>query len=159
MTKIFMFVSSILLGHILIISSSLSYAAPISITIEDSGGSKGVDTRPQVEKIYENRKEQIEKKFDEVNKTVKDKEEKELVVLAHDTVDCMDRSVNGFPLLVDIIDGQKMNAYQISNIMEENCVLDVLVHVKRDLPEKLDKAKLVYKKLGFDIPESDLEGF
>jgi hypothetical protein len=41
--------------------------------------------------------------------------------------------------------------------MEENCVTDVLVHVKRDLPEQLPEAKVVFKELGFDIP--DLSGY
>lgn len=135
------------------------FAAPISITIEDNSGVSGVKAEKQVEKIYEHRKKEIESNFAKVKKEVKDPEEMSLVVLAHDSVDCMDRSIASFPLLIDIIDGQNMNANNISTIMENNCVLDVLVHVKRDLPEKLDKAKDVYRKLGFTIPEEDLEGF
>jgi hypothetical protein len=152
-SKLFLFIS------VGVIFSSNIFAAPISITIEDNSGISGVKAEKQVDKIYEHRKKEIEANFAKVKKEIKDPEEMSLVILAHDSVDCMDRSVASFPLLIDIIDGQKMDANNIAKIMENNCVLDVLVHVKRDLPEKLDKAKDVYKKLGFTIPEDDLEGF
>lgn len=155
--KFFSKITSIL--TIILFSSEGLFAAPISITIEDNAGISGVSAKPQVQKIYDHRKEEIEKSFEKVKKQIKDPEEMSLVVLAHDSVDCMDRSISGFPLLIEIIDGQKLNANNIAKIMEDNCVLDVLVHVKRDLPEKLDKAKDVYRKLGFTIPEEDLAGF
>jgi len=132
-------------------------SAPISITIEDEASSTGVKTKPQVEKIYEHRVEELEKNFKDVKKKTSDPERLKLVVLAHDSVDCMNKSMDSFPLFVDVVEGSELKANALASIMEENCVTDVLAHVKRDLPEQLPEAESVFKELGFSIP--DLSGY
>jgi hypothetical protein len=137
--------------------SAESSSAPISITIEDESSTTGLKTKPQVEKIYEHRVDELEKNFKDVKKNTKDAEKLKLVVLAHDSVDCMNKSMSSFPLFVEVVEGSELKANALASIMEENCVADVLVHVKRDLPEQLPQAKIVFKELGFEIP--DLSGY
>lgn len=132
-------------------------SAPISITIEDEASTTGLKTKPQVEKIYEHRVEELEKNFKDVKKKTTDPEKLKLIVLAHDSVDCMNKSMSSFPLFVDVVEGSELKANALASIMEENCVTDVLVHVKRDLPEQMPKAEVVFKELGFAIP--DLSGY
>ncbi len=132
-------------------------SAPISITIEDEAATTGLKTKPQVEKIYEHRVEELEKNFKDAKKNTTDKEKLKLIVLAHDSIDCMNKSMSSFPLFVDVVEGSELKANALASIMEENCVTDVLVHVKRDLPEQLPEAKVVFKELGFEIP--DLSGY
>lgn len=132
-------------------------SAPISITIEDESSTTGLKTKPQVEKIYEHRVEELEKTFKDVKNKTTDKEKLKLIVLAHDSVDCMNKSMNSFPLFVDVVEGSELKANALASIMEENCVTDVLSHVKRDMPEQLPQAEVVFKELGFSIP--DLSGY
>ena len=134
-----------------------SSSAPISITIEDEASTTGLKTKPQVEKIYQHRVEELEKNFKDAKKNTKDKEKLKLIVLAHDSIDCMNKSMSSFPLFVDVVEGSELKANALASIMEENCVTDVLVHVKRDLPEQLPEAEVVFKELGFGIP--DLSGY
>lgn len=131
--------------------------APISITIEEDGAATGVNTKPEVEKLYEERKNVLETNIKTAREKAKTPEQRELITLANDSVECMQKSVEGFPLLINVIDGQKMKAESIAKVMEDNCVEDVLVHVKRDLPEKLDAAEETFKEIGFNIP--DIEDF
>jgi hypothetical protein len=132
-------------------------SAPISITIEDESSTTGLKTKPQVEKIYEHRVEELEKNFKDVKNKTTDKDKLKLIVLAHDSVDCMNKSMSSFPLFVDVVEGSELKANALASIMEENCVTDVLVHVKRDLPNQLPQAEVVFKELGFEIP--DLSGY
>ena len=134
-----------------------SSSAPISITIEDEASTTGLKTKPQVEKIYQHRVEELEKNFKDAKKNTKDKEKLKLIVLAHDSIDCMNKSMSSFPLFADVVEGSELKANALASIMEENCVTDVLVHVKRDLPEQLPEAEVVFKELGFGIP--DLSGY
>lgn len=134
-----------------------SNSAPISITIEDEASTTGLKTKPQVEKIYQHRVEELAKNFKDAKKNTKDKEKLKLIVLAHDSIDCMNKSMSSFPLFVDVVEGSELKANALASIMEENCVTDVLVHVKRDLPEQLPEAEVVFKELGFGIP--DLSGY
>ena len=134
-----------------------SSSAPISITIEDEASTTGLKTKPQVEKIYQHRVEELEKNFKDAKKNTKDKEKLKLIVLAHDSIDCMNKSMSSFPLFVDVVEGSELKANALASIMEEHCVTDVLVHVKRDLPEQLPEAEVVFKELGFGIP--DLSGY
>lgn len=132
-------------------------SSPISITIEDESSTTGLRTKPQVEKIYEHRVDELEKNFKDVKKKTTDAATLKLIDLAHDSVDCMNKSMKSFPLFVDVVEGSELKANALADIMEENCVTDVLVHVKRDLPDQLPAAETVFKELGFGIP--DLSGY
>jgi len=138
-------------------SKKTTSQAPISITIEEDGAATGIATKNQVEKIYDVRKGELDKNFKEA-RNKRDAKELKLINLAYDSVDCMQKSVEHFPELIDVIDGKHMEANNVAEVMENNCVTDVLAHVKRDIPEDLDASEKIFKELGFTIP-SDLDDF
>lgn len=135
-------------------------AEPINITIEhesENSTAVGILAKPIVEQMYVEGKTKLVENLKNKSLSTKDATEAANISAAFDSVACMDRSMEGYPRLIEIIDGQKMDAKEIYNTMEENCVIDSLVNIKNNIPERFDSAKKLFEDVGFKI--ADLKDF
>lgn len=127
---------------------------PMKIIIEHKVDEKpvGAATKPAVEEYYKKQKQLVTNNIKEKEKSA-DSIEKMNISAAYDSIGCMDRSMEEFPKLIDVINGQQMNADEVSTKMEENCVIDSLVNIKYNEPTRLKSAEKLFRDVGFKVPD------
>jgi len=155
-TSVIGMVSLVAVGVVLTLGYMNPYAEaePMKIIIEHQVDEKplGAATKPAVEEYYKKQKELVTKNLKE-KETSADNIEKLNISAAYDSVGCMDRSMEEFPKLIDVINGQQMNADEVSTKMEENCVIDSLVNIKYNEPTRLRSAEKLFRDVGFKVPD------
>lgn len=125
-------------------------AEPTSITIESK--SLGINAKEEVQKVYDVRKVNLKEGLDSKTSKTTDKEELEALEYTFDSLDCMKDSMEHYPQLLEVINGDVKSAQVIYKEMEGNCVEDVLYYLKTNHPEKFIIAQKAFIEAGFVVP-------
>lgn len=123
---------------------------PTEIIIESN--SLGINSEPEVQKVYEVRKLSLKEALDkEVAKTT-DTERLDALKYTFDSLECMESSMKQYQKLINVIDGDAKSAQKIYKEMEGNCVEDVLYYLKTNHPEKFVITHKAFLDSGFVVP-------